>query len=87
MKKIIALMLALGLCVPSNAVVTKSAKLNTHKPQPTVKIVNKTTNEKTKDLEGKVMQIVGGCVLLFFITTLGNLFAYKILQGSEATEE
>jgi hypothetical protein len=33
------------------------------------------------------MQIIGGCILLFAITTAGNLFAYKILQGSEATEE
>jgi hypothetical protein len=80
MKNVLTVMMVICLTLPANAVVTKSAQLSTHKPQPAVKIVNNATKDKSKDLMNGVVR---PALLFFFMSFLGNLAAYKILQSSE----
>jgi hypothetical protein len=87
MKNVLTMMMVMCLTLPVNAVVTKPVKLNTQKPQVTVRIANKVTSEKPKNLSYVIMQIVGGCLLMFFIHILGDVaydYLYSALWGVEA---
>jgi hypothetical protein len=81
MKNVLAMMMVICLTLPVNAAVTKSARLNTHKPHVTVEIANKPAKDEDKFLWTS-KQITKSILIPFFTVMLANWIFYQYAQSN-----